>query len=115
MRQLKARIFAALGRFTSWYRLFKVLATAQFLVTLMLPIFFKQLSTVTWLLSFALFAFFVASYALLRMAHHHDPNRKGLRGWFAHSWENLILAVWIILSVLMLVGVIKLGLFALFN
>lgn len=115
MELFKTRLFTMLQPISPWYRLFKVLATAQFMVTLLLPVFLKDLQTVSWLLSFALFAFFVSSYALLRMAAHFQGERTGIRGWLAKTWENLVLIVWVILLLLMAIGVIKLIIFRMLN
>lgn len=109
--KLKQQVFTTIEPWASAYRLFKWLAVFQFLVCVVLPVAWLAMESVIWLASFTLFAFWLANYALLRMAHHHEPNRKGLSGWVARMWENLLFVAWLATFVAVIVLVVKLALF----
>lgn len=92
--QQKDRLFQLIAPWAKWYRWLKWLAIVQIIATFALPIFWPNLDTGIWLLSFAFFAFWLSSYALVRLAHHHNPEQKGISGWIVGSWENLLFIIW---------------------
>ncbi len=101
----KDRLFEIMTPWAAWYRVFKVLAVIQLLVSILLPFVLPDLDTGLWLLSFALLAFWLSNYALLRLTLHHNPNRHGLVGWFLGLWENLLFIIWlgVLLAIVLLI------------
>jgi hypothetical protein len=93
--QHKHRLFKLIAPWAKWYRLFKWLSIIQLIATFALPVIWPDLDTGVWLLSFAFFAFWLSSYALVRMAHHHDPEASGFKGWLAAHWENALFVIWV--------------------
>jgi hypothetical protein len=102
--EYKHRIFKSIEPWAKWYRVFKWLAIIQVVVTFSLPVVLPELDTGVWLLSFAFFALWLSSYALVRLAHHHNPDAKGLRGWVNGLWENILFITWVVvlLSIILL-------------
>lgn len=107
----KDKLFQLIAPWASWYRSFKWLAIAQFILTLVLPIVFPELDTGVWLLSFACFAFWLSSYALVRLAHHHQPDKRGLTGWLINIWENILVLTWFVILLAILFLFFKLATF----
>jgi hypothetical protein len=97
----------------SSYRVFKWLAIVQLLVTVAMPLIWPELDTILWLVSFTLFAFWLANYALVRMAFLHNPDQKGLSGWINRMWENLLFLSWLGLLISIVILFIKLAAFKL--
>lgn len=95
----KHRLFQHLQPVTQYYRIFKWLSLMQTVVTVVLPVVMPDIDTALWMLSLSLLAFWLSNYALLRMAHHHEPDRKGLLGWLNNLWENLLVISWAILFI----------------
>lgn len=95
----KHRLFQRLKPITTYYGYFKWLSILQTIVTVVLPIAMPDIDTAMWMLSLSLLAFWLSNYALLRMAHHYTPERKGLIGWINNLWENLLVIGWAILLI----------------
>ena len=108
---LRQKIFSHITPLARYYRVVKVLAVLQCLVTIGSILIWPTIDTALWLLLLALFGFLLSSYALLRLAHHHEPNRKGLLAWFIHLWENLIFISWLLVALAIVILVFKLVLF----
>ena len=86
----------------------KILAVIQFVITLLTPVFIGQLDTGLWLISLALFGFWLASAAVLDLAKNYTEDRNGIQGWFKNSWENLIFVLWFAVVSALLLFAIKL-------
>lgn len=97
--QLKQKFFSKLAPWSKYYRVFKVLSVLQFLLCVAIPIAVPDLNTGYWMLSFTLFLFWLSTYALVRLAHHHQPDAKGFKGWFTHKWETFLFVSWLIVAV----------------
>lgn len=108
--QFKHTLFKRLTPITRHYNLFMILAIAQLIGTVALPLIWSDLDTAKWMLSLALFAFWLSNYALLRMAFHYDPERKGLFGWINGMWENLLVISWGLLLISVVFLIVKLAL-----
>lgn len=109
--KLKDQVFDAIRPYAKHYRVFKVLSVLQLLLTMAIPVVWPDIDTAMWLLSFAFFAFWLSNYSLLRLAHWHDPNQKGIRGWLTGSWENLLFLSWIALAASIVFFILKTALF----
>lgn len=109
--KLKHSLFQRLKSLSGHYRIFKYLAIVQIIITIALPVIWTDMDTGLWLLSLAVFAFWMSNYALLRMAHHYDPQRRGFLGWVNGLWENLLVITWAILFAAMIFLSVKLILF----
>lgn len=109
--KLKQQVFRRIQPIAQNYRLFKWLAIIQFLISAVMPVVWPDLDTILWLVSFTLFAFWLANYALLRMAFLHNPDQKGLSGWINRMWENLLFLSWLGLLIAIVILFIKLAIF----
>ena len=107
----KQRVFTFIAPLARHYRVLKVLSGLLILMAFATPVIWPKLDTGIWLLLFALFGFSLSTYALLRLAHHHDPKRKGVIAWFVHLGENLIFVSWFLVLFAIVLLVIKLVLF----
>ncbi|WP_040557730.1 hypothetical protein [Reinekea blandensis] len=107
----KHQLFQRLQPFARHYALFKWLSLAQAIGTVLLPLIMPDIETALWMLSLALLAFWLSNYALLRMAHHYQADRKGLLAWVNNLWENLLVISWAVLLVSIIYLVIKLVLY----
>lgn len=108
--KLKQRLFRYLSPWARHYPVFIALAVAQLLISLALLLFWPDIDTSLWLLSFTLFGFWLANYALLRMVAAYQPDRRGFIGWCINGWENLLFISWLALSLYVLFMVVKLSL-----
>ena len=111
--RLKKKCFMRLVPWSGYYRVVKFLAVAQLLISIAIPLAMPHLNTGYWFLSFMLFIFWLSSYALLRLVHHHQADASGVRGWFSQQWENVLFISWLLIALLTVLLSIKLALFGL--
>lgn len=109
--QYKHRVFKWIRPWSKVYRVLKVLSIIQLLITIALPLVWSEMETGIWWLSFVLFAFWLSNYALIRMAHYYEEDRKGVRGWIIGLWENLLFLVYLLVFFVLLLLCFKLFMF----
>ncbi|ATX75207.1 putative membrane protein [Reinekea forsetii] len=113
--QIKQRLFSALTPLAKWHAPFGYIGTGLFAGSILLPLVNPQLDAQWWLLCISLSAGFWATYALLKQIQDHRPKPAGLVGWFVGLWHTLIFWAWLLVASLLLVLVVKLLLFVIFN
>ncbi|MEJ2043979.1 MAG: hypothetical protein P8X74_09055 [Reinekea sp.] len=109
--KIKHAVFSRLVPWSRHYRAFKVLAILQLLVCIVLPVAAPDLDNAFWFLSLTLFGFWLSTYALIRLAHHYNPEAKGVSGWITHQWENILFIGWMVIAFAIAAFVVKLVLY----
>lgn len=97
--RLKYQVFKTLEPVAKSYPVFKWLSWIQTVITVVMPIIWTDIDTAYWLLSLALLGLWLSTYVVLKMAHVHEPPKKGMRGWFNRLGENTIFVIWAILFI----------------
>jgi hypothetical protein len=111
--RLKRAFFVRLAPWAKHYRILKVLSVLQLLICIAIPIFLPKLNTGYWFLSFTLFTFWLSTYALVRLVHHHRADATGMRGWINHQWETILFLIWLITAFGVVLFSIKLVMYSL--
>lgn len=111
--KLKKATYRFIKPVAHFYPMFVALAIAQAVFTFILPLIYPQLDAAYWLLSFSGCAFWLTSFVLLKQAHHARQSEKGFKARIRNSWENLMFSIWLITFLLLILWLVKIGLFLL--
>ena len=113
--KMKTRIYRFIKPIAHLYPVPVFLAMAQAVFTFVLPLIYPGLDAAYWLLSFSGCAFWLTSFVLLKQAHHTAEPAKGFKARIRNYWENLMFMLWLITSVLLVIWLLKIGVFLLQN